>query len=99
MSEEKLISSESEIALPDSFVCPICGKPLYIEEVSEHEKDDDGNWKAVAVKVDCVSFPGFGNAEAFEDYIRSHYSTPYTDWLPLEKRVTAWVNARYSWSL
>lgn len=99
MSEVKVISSESEIALPDSFVCPICGKPLRIEEVSEHEKDDFGNWKAVAVKIDCTTFPGFDDAEAFESYMRGHWSMPYVDWLPLEKRVTAWVNARYSWEL
>lgn len=99
MEPVKIIQSESEIKLPDSFRCPICDAAICIDEVSEWNEDDFGNWKAAAVKIDCVMFPGFEDEGAFDDYMAGHWSTPYIDWLPLEKRVTDWVNARYSWAL
>lgn len=98
MSEVKVISSESEIALPDLFVCPICGQPIYVSEVNAWTEDEKGDVKAETVKIDCTTAPDIDDA-AFEDYLNSHWSMPYVDWLPLEMRVTEWVNARYSWKL
>jgi len=99
MPSARIISNESEIELPDSFRCPICGAAIQVDEISEWYEDDDGHWKAEAVKIDCVTFPGFDDGDAFNGYMSGHWSTPYIDWLPLERRVTAWVNARYSWKL
>ena len=96
----RTITSESEIILPDSFRCPICNAAIEITEVSEWTRDDDeAYWKAGPVKIDCVTFPGFDDIDAFESFQRSHWSTPYIDWLPLEKRVTDWVNNHYAWQL
>lgn len=99
MNEVKIISDASKIALPDSFKCPICDAAIWVEEVSEWEEDASGGWKARTVKIDCVTFPGFDDHDAFENYMSGHYSMPYVDWMPLEKRVTEWVNERYSWNL
>lgn len=99
MSKVKIISDCSEIILPDSFKCPICDAAIQVEEVSEWEEDESGDWKAQAVKIDCVTFPGFDDHDAFENYMSDHYSMPYVDWMPLEKRVTKWANERYSWNL
>lgn len=100
MSNPKTITSESEITLPGSFRCPICNAAIEITEVSEWTRaDGDVHWKAEAVKIDCVTFPGFDDIDAFEDFLCSHWSTPYIDWLPLEKRVTDWVNENYNWRL
>lgn len=93
------ISDASEIKLPDSFRCPICNAALYIEEVNAWTEGDGGSLKAEAVKVDCVTFPGFDDHDAFEAYMSGHYSMPYVDWLPLETKITAWVNERYVWEL
>lgn len=93
------ISDASEIKLPDSFRCPICNAALYIEEVNAWTEGDGGSLKAEAVKVDCVTFPGFDDHDAFEAYMSGHYSMPYVDWLPLETEITAWVNERYVWEL
>ncbi len=98
MIEVVVISDASEIVLPDSFKCPICGAAIQVEEVAEWFKDDDDNWKAEAVKIDCATFPGY-ESEDFHSWQRGHWSMPYVDWMPLEKRVTDWVNARYSWQL
>lgn len=95
----KLINSESEIVLPTSFKCPICGAAIQVDEVSEWEKDDSGEWKAECVKIDCVTFPGYDDRGKFDDYMRSHWSMPYVDWLPIELEVTEWVNENYSWEL
>lgn len=95
-SAMKTISDASEILLPDTFRCPICGEKIYIEEVADwHE--EDGVLKALAVKVDCTTFPGFDDEDEFEAYMSEHYSMPYVDWLPLEQEITKWVNERYSW--
>lgn len=100
MSNVKTITSDSEIVLPDSFRCPICNASIEITEVSEWTRDDgETHWKAEAVKIDCVTFPGFEDTDAFESFQRGHWSTPYIDWLPLEKRVTGWVNENYNWRL
>jgi len=98
----KLITSDSEIVLPDSLECPICSNKIYVEEVSAWTEDDDGNWKAEAVKIDCVTSPdytGSDNDDDYNDFLRSHWSMPYVDWLPLEKIVTDWVNIHYNWDL
>jgi hypothetical protein len=92
----KTISDISEIVLPDTFKCPICDAPIYIEEICDF-MEEDGVLKALAVKIDCTTFPGFDDMGEFEVWMSEHYSTPYVDWLPLEQEVTAWVNRRYSW--
>lgn len=98
----RIISNESEITLPDKFNCPICGDKIYISEVSAWEQEDDGTWTAETVKIDCVTSPDYGTSEdedEMDSFLRSHWSMPYVDWLPLEKVVTAWVNKRFRWDL
>ena len=95
----KTISNASEITIPDRFTCPICGAAIYVEDVDAWEEDGSGEWKAEAVKIDCTTFPGFEDEEAFSDYMRGHWSMPYVDWLPLERIVTEWVNSNYKWEM
>ena len=102
MIQLKTITSDSEIILPDSFECPICDAKIYVSEVSAWQQEDDGTWTAEAVKIDCVTSPDYGTSEdedEMDSFLRSHWSMPYVDWLPLEKRVTDWVNQRYRWNL
>lgn len=55
----QIITSESEIVLPDSFKCPVCDAAIEITEVSEWMRGDgEAYWKAESVKIDCVTFPG-----------------------------------------
>jgi|SRR5689334_4200015 len=85
--ELKRISDASEIVLPSSFTCPICEMAIYVEDVDSWEEDEDGNMKAEAVKIDCVSSPDFSgddDSEAMNDHLQSHWQMPYVDWLPLE---------------
>lgn len=99
----KLITSDSEITLPEHFKCPICDAAIYVSEVSAWEQELGNNeWKAETVKIDCVTSPDYGTSEdedEMNDFLRSHWSMPYVDWLPLETRVTQWVNEHYSWNL
>lgn len=103
MTKKKTISDNSEITLPDSFTCPICGATIYVDEVDAWEEDDEGNWIAESVKIDCVTSPDFSgdddDGDAMNDHLRSHWRMPYVDWLPLERIVTEWVNERYVWEL
>lgn len=94
----KTVSDISEIALPDTFRCPICGEGIHVEEVADFE-EEDGALKAMAVKIDCNAVPDLDDVEALDEYISEHYAMPYVDWLPLERQVTEWVNKRYSWEM
>ena len=91
------IRDTSQIVLPKQYDCPICGKPIFIEEVTDWIEDDEGNMKAEAVKIECSTFPGFDDIDEFNAFMRGHWSMPYVDWLPLEKIVTDWVNQNYNW--
>lgn len=95
----KTITDASEIILPEHFRCPICDSAIFVEEVEEWIEEETGSWKAETVKIDCVTFPGYDDVHAFHEYMRSHWSMPYVDWLPLEKAVTEWVNQHYVWDL
>ncbi len=99
MTTVKVIESDSEIVLPDSFRCPICGEPIFVMEVSEWFKDENGEWKAEDVLIDCETFPGYEDRRRFNDFQSSHWSMPYVDWLPIRGDVTDWVNEHYSWKL
>lgn len=95
----KVISDATEIALPSHFKCPICGEDIYIEEVDSWIENGDGTWSAEAVKIDCTTFPGFDDHDAFNAYMSGHYRMPYVDWLPVEQMVTEWVNQNYTWEI
>jgi hypothetical protein len=81
-------------AIPaDVAVCPICRAPVEIVEINEWEVKsrkvtDDG------LKIDCTTAPDI-DSDGWEDWHRTHWSRPYVDWLPVEKKGRAWFNQHY----
>ena len=77
-------------------VCPICSSALYIDEVSEwHERN--GQMRVAEdcaqVSFDCTTAPDI-DSEDWRDWFAGHWSTPYIDWLPLERPVTRWLDRK-----
>jgi hypothetical protein len=77
--------------------CPICSEPIYgyIEEIEHHEKGYSvGN---CGFKIDCTSEPDLEKIDTFEweEWFSTHWSMPYVDWLPLEIKMSKWLNNNY----
>jgi transcription elongation factor Elf1 len=90
----KLIKDASEIQLPEKFACPICvGGKIEITSIDEYEQNDDGTWQVsdCGLYIDCSRAPEFPD----DDWLSSHWSTPYIDWLPVTERVLSWINRHY----
>lgn len=83
-------------------VCPICDADVWIEEIQEWE---DFNGKVVihpdmtTVSVNCETEPDI-DGEGWDDWMRGHWNTPYIDWMPVQDKVTRWLqyNVPTSWN-
>jgi hypothetical protein len=80
-------------SIPQSVAaCPICGAGIHITDIDEWY--DDGTTESV--HINCTTEPDInGDSGKWYEWQRGHWSTPYIDWLPVEKRVTDWFNACY----
>lgn len=74
--------------------CPICGGALFITGVNACEQEDNGDWIASEIDIDCENEPDIDSDE-WEDWHRWHYSQPYTDWLPIDRQILRAVQNRY----
>lgn len=70
--------------------CPICGEKIIVD-TNEWELDKWG-WMATDCSVDCSSFPGFN--DEFDDWMDSHYQTPYVDWLPIQQKILSFLKKK-----
>lgn len=86
---------------PEIAVCPICGAEVIIEEIDEWEQEDDGTWSAgeTGVRLNCVTQPAFEDEDASDDFMASHWSMPYVDWLPISVRVIEWLRQNYRFDM
>lgn len=83
------------LAIPRSVaVCPICEAPLVLEELSEwYEPTKDRiavDEHTGSLSFNCTTEPDI-DSEEWEEWMRGHWSTPYMDWLPLERKVKRWL--------
>ncbi len=73
--------------------CPICASVIVIDEVQDWIESPSGHMilgEHATVSVDCVSVPDIDDPD-FDDFMRSHWSNPYTDWLPVQQIVAPWL--------
>ena len=75
-------------------ICPICGSEIVLSEVGGLELDDNGEWIATEITLECTSEPDI-DSDGWNDWLNSHYQTPYIDWLPLEQKILKVVRTRY----
>jgi len=78
--------------------CPICGAGLLLNAGEACEMDDNGEWIASEIDLDCESEPGIDSPE-WDNWFQWHYSQPYIDWLPLEMKILKAVQRKYYFAL
>lgn len=94
MAHKQQISGDDPLWIPETVeVCPICGAKLRCE-FEEWEQGEDGTWSTLRAIPSCESEPDIDEPD-WQDWSWGHYDTPYIDWLPVEVRLTRWVNEHY----
>ena len=53
-----------------------------------------GQWQIESCNIDCETGPDIED-EQWWPWAAGHYSQPYIDWLPVEKKVVDWINENY----
>lgn len=84
------MNQQEACTVPESIaVCPICGEPIWIEDIQEVEEDGDRLLPTTAT-ITCSTEPDVDSDEwpAWHD---GHFSTPYIDWLPIKNRILNWL--------
>lgn len=94
MIEKKLVlDMDNPPSIPrDVAVCPICDADIFIDEICEW--NENGSVSDCGIKVQCVTEPRIDSLE-WRRWFEHHWSMPYVDWLPVEKRVLDWLNRTY----
>lgn len=80
--------------VPDSFRCPICGDKLTLEIDAWTEDYDGTKADESGVHVSCVSEPDITDDD-YEEWLDGHFQMPYVDWLPVDRKVYAWLEDNY----
>lgn len=95
----QLIACEAVIEIPrDVATCPKCDATLYAH-FEEWEKDDSSlYWDCMFAKLECETEPDISSRK-WDEWFRWHYDMPYVYWMPLEIRLTKWINERYCFDL
>lgn len=79
---------------PEVAVCPYCG--LRLVATCEHwSQQADGSWIAGGLEVDCVGEPENLHSDDYNDWLSRHTYMPYIYWLPVNEKVTRWVNRHF----
>lgn len=74
--------------------CPICGAGLLLDAGEDCEQEENGDWIASSIRIDCESEPDIDSPE-WNEWFNWHYSQPYTDWLPLELKILKQVQRKF----
>jgi hypothetical protein len=99
----KIISKDDIIHIPARIaVCPICGAEVVIDYIDEWEEDEELIYNGrpllraseLGVKVNCIKEPSMDSSE-WRDWFNGHWSTPYIDWLTVEKKVYDWIDGNF----
>lgn len=78
--------------------CPKCGGSLRAQFEAWEATGKSNRWRCEEAKLECENEPDIDDPELME-WLNWHYDMPYVDWLPLETRMTRWINRRYWFDL
>ena len=88
-------------------ICPYCSEPTtLVARMSAWEESGRRNgvqiWRCSEIELDCVSEPELfcdtdedGDSEEWDEWLRWHFYMPYVYMLPVEIRVSKWINWCY----
>lgn len=94
------VPHDASIKIPRQVaICPICGEEVTVE-IGEWTQSDDGTWVAsdAGVHASCITEPDI-IAEDYDEWLNGHFSMPYVDWLPVDQKVTRWINDHYRFDM
>jgi hypothetical protein len=85
--------------VPDQFRCPICGDKLTLQ-IDAWTEDYDGTKAAEdGVHVSCITEPDIGDPDlpddVYDKWLNVHFRMPYVDWLPVDRKIYAWLEDNY----
>ncbi len=91
------------IDVPESIaVCPYCGAALYVQ-FEEWEQLLDQSWQVsdTGAKAECESEPELATHEehVYDEWMKRHTYMPYVYWLPVEVKVTTWLQAKFRFAM
>lgn len=72
--------------------CPICGQAVVAtitQTVEEGEID-----MVDQIEMTCSTEPAGWDSPEMDEFMRSHFSTPYIDWAPIQDSVTLAINKK-----
>lgn len=96
-----LVAANAVIEIPTAIaICPICRAPLQPAEIDEWEESDDGTWQVSdsGVHIQCSTEPDMQSRDWWP-WFRYHWQHPYMDWMPLEAKVTEWLQENYRFDM
>jgi len=91
------IEAGNTIEIPaEVAVCPYCGKQL-VSQPDSWTQRDDGTWACDNSAIECVGEPDLEpDTDAWDEWFAQHNVMPYVHWLPVDVKVTRWINQNYS---
>lgn len=93
----KLIMINTHIEIPNIVArCPICNDTIVIEDIDEWQDLEMGIGRVTesGLHVTCVTEPDI-DSDTWDDWFNAHWRDPYTDWLPIRKKVYRWFDVNY----
>ncbi len=95
-----IIPHDQIIDIPeDVAVCPYCRAKLTVR-LEEWTQNDDGTWGAgeSGAHGDCTAEPDVESSE-WDAWLEIHSDMPYVHQLPVDLKVTAWINANFRFDM
>lgn len=98
MTIKRKLVSKKQLFQPKNTVCPICNSRLLVSANGCFIKDDNDDWIAENINIDCETRPERDN-KSFKTWIKSHYRFPYIDWLPIEEKLLLSFQLQYKFDI
>lgn len=103
------IATGKTIQIPaDVAVCPYCGAALVAQPTAWSERADK-TWRVDESGIECTAEPELPNStkgrrnrlalEKWDEWFANHRAMPYVYWIPVDRKVTAWLNANFDFDL
>lgn len=83
----------------DVAVCPYCEATVTVTPEG-WSQNEDGSWSLDNGHADCAAEPDMeDDEEAWEEWLAQHSVEPYSIQLPVDLKVTAWINEHFRFEI
>ncbi len=97
----KIVPFDFVFLVPERIaICPGCDARLFISCKAWRETEVKGEYTAEQLVFECKAEPSIKTEkEKWDEWIKTHYETPYVYQLPRNSKVHKWINKRYRFTL